>query len=415
WYQANINNYVNQIDLFVLALQHYAERKMLLVVAISLAGGIGIFTLVFFTLRRIRHQVVAPLNQLVTASQRIEHGQFDSPPLDTSLPNELGLLAKTFNQMSSELHKLYLSLEASVEEKTRDLHEAKRRLEVLYQCSQALNTSQIDVHCFRHILQIVRDNEAAEYLELNVGENWRISEGQPNPELPMQILPVTMQETVYGELHWQNSHVSSSEPLLNSVSSMLGRGLYFNQAQKHFQQLLLMEERATIARELHDSLAQVLSYLRIQLTLLKRSIPEDNATAQSIMADFSQALNDAYRQLRELLTTFRLTLLALDAQMQVHLLQIIREAVLNAMKHANASEIAVSCVTAPDGNHTVYIRDNGIGIGEPKEPEGHYGLNIMRERAERLGGTLTFSQPSGGGTLVSISFRSAEGEESQLM
>ncbi|WP_426786072.1 HAMP domain-containing protein, partial [Salmonella enterica] len=180
-----------------------------------LAGGIGIFTLVFFTLRRIRHQVVAPLNQLVTASQRIEHGQFDSPPLDTSLPNELGLLAKTFNQMSSELHKLYLSLEASVEEKTRDLHEAKRRLEVLYQCSQALNTSQIDVHCFRHILQIVRDNEAAEYLELNVGENWRISEGQPNPELPMQILPVTMQETVYGELHWQNSHVSSSEPLLN--------------------------------------------------------------------------------------------------------------------------------------------------------------------------------------------------------
>ena len=235
--------------------------------------------------------------------------------------------------------------------------------------------------------------------------------------------------------------------LFRSVSSMLGRGLYFNQAQKHFQQLLLMEERATIARELHDSLAQVLSYLRIQLTLLKRSIPEDNATAQSIMADFSQALNDAYRQLRELLTTFRLTLqqadlpsalremldtlqnqtsakltldcrlptLALDAQMQVHLLQIIREAVLNAMKHANASEIAVSCVTAPDGNHTVYIRDNGIGIGEPKEPEGHYGLNIMRERAERLGGTLTFSQPSGGGTLVSISFRSAEGEESQLM
>lgn len=46
-YQTNINNYVDQIDLFVLALQHYAERKVMLVVAISLAGGIGIFTLVF--------------------------------------------------------------------------------------------------------------------------------------------------------------------------------------------------------------------------------------------------------------------------------------------------------------------------------------------------------------------------------
>lgn len=442
WYQNNINAYVDKIDLFVLALQHYAERKVMLVVGISLAGGFGIFTLVFFTLRRIRHQVVRPLNQLVMASQRIEHGQFDSQPLDTHLPNELGLLAKTFNQMSSELHKLYRSLEAKVEEKTHDLHEAKRRLEVLYQCSQALNTSQIDVHCFRHILQIVRDNEAAQFLELTVGENWRISEGEKQADLPMQILPVTMQETVYGELHWQSQHVASAIPLLNSVSTMLGRGLYFNHAQKHFQQLLLMEERATIARELHDSLAQVLSYLRIQLTLLKRAIPEDNAPAQAIMDDFSRALNDAYRQLRELLTTFRLTLqqadlpsalhemlealqgqttakltldcrlptLALDAQMQVHLLQIIREAVLNAMKHANASEIAVSCVTAPDGNHTVYIRDNGVGIGEPSEPAGHYGLNIMRERAERLGGTLSFSQPSGGGTLVSISFRSTETE-----
>lgn len=93
------------------------------------------------------------------------------------------------------------------------------------------------------------------------------------------------------------------------------------------------------------------------------------------------------------------------------MLQIIREAVVNAIKHANASEIAVSCVTAPDGNHTVFIRDNGIGIGDPTEPEGHYGLNIMRERAERLGGTLSFSQPSGGGTLVSISFRSVEDEQ----
>lgn len=73
----------------------------------------------------------------------------------------------------------------------------------------------------------------------------------------------------------------------------------------------------------------------------------------------------------------------------------------------------MSCVTAPDGDHTVYIRDNGIGIGEPHEPAGHYGLNIMRERAERWR-HAEFSQPSGGGTLVSISFRSSNKEESQL-
>lgn len=60
------------------------------------------------------------------------------------------------------------------------------------------------------------------------------------------------------------------------------------------------------------------------------------------------------------------------------------------MKYVNVSEIVVSCVIASDGNYTVYIRDNGIGIGESKEFEGYYGLNIMRERAERLGGTLIF-------------------------
>lgn len=54
-----------------------------------------------------------------------------------------------------------------------------------------------------------------------------------------------------------------------------------------------MEERATIARELHDSLAQVLSYLRIQLTLLKHAVPGDNAPAQTIITDFSRELNNA--------------------------------------------------------------------------------------------------------------------------
>lgn len=435
WYQNNIHQYVENIDQFVLALQHYAERKMLLVVGISLLGAGGIFMLVFFTLKRIRHQVVKPLNQLMVASQFIQQGHFTYPLLNDHLDNELGLLASTFDRMSGELHKLYRTLEAQVEEKTRDLHEANRRLEVLYQCSQALNTSQIDVMCFRHILQIVYDQDVALFLELNVGEHWSIQQGEMREALPINTLPVDMQENIFGELRWQSADAKTSALLMRSVATIIGRGLYFNQAQKHYQQLMLMEERATIAGELHDSLAQVLSYLRIQLALLKRAVPEDNAPAQTIIADFSRALNDAYRQLRELLTTFRLTVsqsdlpsalkealdilqsqtsarvmldcrlptLALDAQQQVNVLQIVREAVINAIKHADAAEITVSCVTDPDGLYSVYIRDNGKGMNNA-QPEGHYGLSIMRERAGRLGGTLTFSRPPGGGTLVQFRF-----------
>ena len=278
------------------------------------------------------------------------------------------------------------------------------------------------------------------FLELQASDNWQLCEGVKQNDRETFTLPVIMQDTRFGELRWQSESVAVSLPLMKSVATMLGRGLYFNQAQKHYQQLLLMEERATIARELHDSLAQVLSYLRIQLALLKRAIPDDNVPAQTIITDFSRELNNAWRQLRELLTTFRLTLnhsnlpaalqealeglqsqttarlaldcrlssLALDAQKQVHLLQIVREAVLNAIKHAQASEITVSCITAPDGMHTVYIRDNGIGIGDASEPPGHYGLNIMRERAGRLGGSLGFSQPQNGGTQVCLRFRTPE-------
>lgn len=441
WYQNHIEDFVGRIDAFVLALQHYTERKIQRVILMSLAGGLGILLLAAMTLRRIRRQVVLPLNNLVAASERIEQGQFSTPAPDTLLPNELGQLSRAFNHMSAELHTLYRSLEQSVAEKTQHLNEAHQQLEMLFTCSQALNTGQIDSHCFRHILQIVHEYTQMNYLELRTSDDWQLCEGVESPGATLHSLPVLMQDTLYGELRWQSETGSVSLPLMKSVATMLGRGLYFNQGQKHYQQLLLMEERATIARELHDSLAQVLSYLRIQLTLLKHAVPQENGPAQTIIADFSRELNNAWHQLRELLTTFRLTLnhanlpaalqesldglqnqtkaklildcrlssLALDAQKQVHLLQIVREAVLNAIKHAEASEITVSCITSADGTHTVNIRDNGIGIGDASEPPGHYGLNIMRERAGRLGGTLQFSQPQNGGTQVSVTFRTPAG------
>lgn len=442
WYQAHISGYVEQIDLFVLALQHYAERKMMQVVFASVVGFIAIFTLVFFTLRRFRHQVVAPLNKLMEASASIERGEFDHPPLNTQLPNELGLLSQTFTRMSGELQKLYRTLEESVQEKTRDLQEANRTLEVLYACSQALTVSTIDKQCFERVLQQVRQKTPVNYLEMKTGENWKIQDGEEQDSESWQTLPIVLEQKELGLLRWQAAEGVPPLPLMQSLANMLGRGLYFNQAQKHYQQLLLMEERATIARELHDSLAQVLSYLRIQLTLLKRTVPAENQPAQHIINDFSQALNDAYRQLRELLTTFRLTLQqadlpsalqemvaplrnqtdaiitldcdiptqALDASQQVHLLQIIREGVLNAIKHAQARKISVSCSTSVSGIHTVNILDDGTGIASLTEPEGHYGLNIMHERAARLGGELTISRPDSGGTLITMNFRSPSGD-----
>lgn len=59
---------------------------------------------------------------------------------------------------------------------------------------------------------------------------------------------------------------------MRNIAQILSRTLYFHKTQRQQQQLLLMEERAIIAQELHDSLAQVLAFLQIQLTLLKHNI-----------------------------------------------------------------------------------------------------------------------------------------------
>ena len=69
-----------------------------------------------------------------------------------------------------------------------------------------------------------------------------------------------------------------------------------------------MEERAVIARELHDSLAQALSAQKLQLARLKRLMQKESGQAQldDSVQQIDRGLNSAYRQLRELLTTFRI-------------------------------------------------------------------------------------------------------------
>lgn len=438
-YQANVAGYVNQIDHFVLALQRYSELKLAIVATISVVGYIAIIGLVLFCIRFMRRQVVAPLKHLVDASQRVQQRDFHHPQLDVALPNELGVLSQAFTAMSDDLAKLYQSLELKVQEKTQRLQQANKTLEVLYNCSQALSVRQIGRESFEQILQIVRQSEQLHCIRLNVADSlseWQLTSGVPSPTQTWQRLTIVQDGKPQGELSWQYQDQPPHPHLMQSVANMLSRGVYFNRAQKQHMQFLLMEERATIARELHDSLAQALSFLRIQLTLLKRTLAGGPPQTQEIINDFDRALADAYRQLRELLTTFRLNIQeadlnaalhqllaplkvltgariqlhcrlssqALDAQQQVHALQIVREAVLNAIKHADAQEIVIRCEVTASGDNAISIVDDGCGIASLSEPEGHYGLTIMSERAARLGGTLLIQRGEPKGTEVRLTF-----------
>ena len=433
-YQQQVANYVGEIDRFVMGLQRYSERKMELVAASSLLGVVAIVALALTTIRFSRRQVVRPLNALVTASRYVESGNFAFPPLVVEQNNELRVLAQTFSAMATRLQSHHQALASAVEEKTRDLQEANRTLSLLYQSSQMLTASPLSAALIEATMAQVRERENLRVLVLE-NEHARFCVGEADRALGWHSVPLQQDDEQSGALRWQSEQAQPRQALMQSLANMLSRTVWIWQTQKQVQQMLLIEERATIARELHDSLAQALSFMRIQLTLLRRTLDASDTAAQNIISDFDRTLSDAYRQLRELLATFRLTieqadlvaamqamiaslqeqvtakisfsyqpgLETLDAQQQVHLLQIAREAVLNAIRHASAETISVRYERNAQGEHLLTVTDDGVGIASTEEPQGHYGLTTMSERAARLAGELKI-EAQARGTRVALRF-----------
>ena len=165
----------------------------------------------------------------------------------------------------------------------------------------------------------------------------------------------------------------------------------------------------------------------------------DNAGQQqtlSINREIRDGLNAAYRQLRELLTTFRLGFketglhTALEdtvqefqkrsdidivltdntancrfsANAEIHLIHIIREALSNILQHSRASEASVVLQCNQEGLATLLIEDNGMGIQDISDKPHHYGLSIMKERSRSLNGNLEIGPSGSGGTVVKLTF-----------
>ena len=436
---SEVAKFVDRIDQFVYELQEFSIIKLQV---LSVVGGLGLSLILIaalFTIHFTQRKIVTPLNQMVIASEQIQEGKFDLT-LDVKSDNELGILAGTFTTMATELGKLYRNLEMKVDEKTRRLRQANDSLQVLYDCSQELSQSRLSTKNFAVMLETLLDIEgltaAKLIIEESSGNNTEITAGNPSGN-NWHYHDLELDGQVLGQLWWQDTLPCPDKSLIENISRTLARGIYYNRAQKQSEQLLLMEERATIARELHDSLAQSLSYLKIQVTLLKRQLGQgDQQQTMAIISDIDQGLSGAYTQLRELLSTFRLTIkeanfgealvemlkpleeqsnalliidnqlssLSLDAHHQVHLLQLIREAVLNAIKHAQADEIIVTCLQELD-TVTITISDDGIGFNPANEKLNHYGLAIMTERASRLHGSLEINTTRGTGCEVTLQFQ----------
>lgn len=440
-YLNQVEGLVAELDQFVLNLQRFSENKL---TAFALAGALCLFLIFMITVlivRFARNKVVKPLKQLVIASQEIQAKNFDID-LDINSQTELDVLGQCYQSMADELARLYHGLELAVDEKTRELQQANDALKILYDCSEALSSSRLSISDFQTVLNTFGKIDGIDACRLSIDEKEggqiELVAGNYDPNQGWKCFYLEENNMPLGKLEWQQASNKADNLVMESLGHIVARALYFGHNQKQTEQLILMQERATIARELHDSLAQSLSYLKIQVTLLKRNLNQDLCAqrcdvATSIIKDVDEVLAQAYTQLRELLSTFRLQIeeahfgealkqlleplksqtqsqlvvdnqllsIDLDAQQQVHLLQFIREAVLNSIKHSAANNIHVDCHHSR-GMIKVTIEDDGVGFDINKPKLNHYGLSIMKERASRLGGECHIDSTLGLGSKIHL-------------
>ena len=98
----------------------------------------------------------------------------------------------------------------------------------------------------------------------------------------------------------------------------------------------------------------------------------------------------------------------LSANEQVHLQQIVREALANIEKHAQARRASVRLARGEGRQIELAVEDDGIGLNSEESPRHHFGLSIMRDRARLLGGELDVGSRTGGGTRVALRFEAAK-------
>jgi len=218
-----------------------------------------------------------------------------------------------------------------------------------------------------------------------------------------------------------------------------GWGIYrLRLRQIRYRFSLVLEERARLAREIHDTLAQGFVGISSQLDAVAMSMPQEQSTARKYLDIARRMARHSLTEARRSVMDLRASVLegqalaaalesgtriwtagsgvdvdvdvsgpetVLPQEMEQHLLRITQEAVTNVLKHAGASRIAIKLHTEA---RKLYLRinDNGHGF-EPKDVfsslGGHFGLIGMRERAERLGGELRLASNPGEGTEVEVS------------
>lgn len=487
-----IEGFVSSINELVLAMErsYTQDTNLLRTVQAALVFlaifGTGILIRFFIRL------VIAPVAILLAGMRRMT-GNNLSVRLPTSSNDELGSLAQGFNQMAENLQNAYSTLEQRVEEETRSLAQRNRELGILYEetafltqpanlenlCQGFLSRIKTALGADGGAVRLYAADKETLYLmaheglsdqfvaieaELNCGEclcgeviqtgiTATFQTANPPPGMKLRsciregfatataftILYNKQRLGVYN-LYFRRPQALSDRDiyLLETLGQHLGVAVENQRLMSRERELAVSEERNLLAQELHDSIAQGLAFLNIQVQLLQDSLRKGRLDeAMQTAGQLREGVQESYDDVRELLVHFRTRVhqsdldsaiqaaldkfegqtglktefervgsgVSFDSSDEIQIMHIIQESLSNIRKHARAASVHVFLQRDP-GRLLVEVRDDGVGFDTINEPnvqsDRHVGLKIMRERAHRVGGECRIDSEIGRGTRVTL-------------
>ncbi len=485
-----IDRFVGNIDQVVRLVEANNARNIAILrymqfglIALALVGTVALIYLMFLL-------VVRPVASLAEGMQRMTAGEFGARlPVETR--DEFGELAEGFNRMASRLQDLYATLEERVAEQTRDLGARNRELAALYEVARLLNEPAATEELCRNFLRrlmvlhgaaggavrlvdsgtrslhlyaheglsaaFATEERCVDMGECLCGVAARANRSAVDvlddiaPEVAVDcrqagyrtvgIFPIRLKRELLGifNLYFTTPHPISREDrqLLEALGQNLGVAIENQRLASRDRELAVYEERSLLARELHDSIAQSLAFLNIQVQMLEDSLSRDaRGEIAEVLGRIREGVQESYDDVRELLTHFRArvrqeedigvalqkmlarfgaqaglatefsdagTGVPLHAESQLQVLHILQEALSNVRKHAGATRVALA--VQRDAVYRFTVSDDGRGFdahAAPDAAEAHIGLRIMRERAQRIGGQIAVHSQPGAGTVVTF-------------
>ncbi|MGF6148511.1 Nitrate/nitrite sensor protein narX [Kingella potus] len=486
---AQLDSFLHTVDDTVAAVERTSAAYItwLRIFQSALLALVLVSSAVMVWLTRI--WIIAPLQELLSGVQAVRDGDF-GVQMQAAGSSEFAEVNSGFNQMSARLSELYGSLEQQVAEKTQDLERKNFILGTLYAFSSVLGKPQsateasevflerlmkiaeadagsvrltdpkrqrMDLAAQISLPQSLQQSEACSKIgdcfcgaavQNNEARAIRFYDTRPKaadlgPQYDyecrrhgfadLRVLPIRYKEQDIGiaTLYYRHTQEIGGTvgELLELLCSQFGVVVTNSRLGEESRQLAVLQERNLIAQGLHDSIAQTLAFLNLQVQMLESALDSGSSELAGENLQFIKSgVQECYDDVRELLLNFRTKIgrrdfaeaadevvarfrrqtgteahivwtqdqgMPLSSDQQLQCIFILQESLSNIRKHARAARVDIEIDNGRD--FVMTITDNGIGFDAEhleKLSGNHVGLNIMKERAARIRAQLNLaSQP----------------------